>query len=76
MQTDGGGWPLQDTYIQGVTNFQDAHTGLCRSFATYASWQKCIDHVLTIMAIRIQGAPKEIVPNDANDSISSSRIVT
>jgi hypothetical protein len=69
MQTDGGGWYAQDIYIQGVTNWEE--TGppkKCRSFATYATWQKCMDHVLTIMAIRIQGTPMEIVPTDPNDS--------
>ncbi len=69
MQTDGAGWYAQDIYIQGVTNWEE--TGppkKCRSFATYATWQKCMDHVLTIMAIRIQGTPMEIVPTDPNDS--------
>lgn len=68
MQTDGGKWPLQDTYIIGVTNFQDAHTGICRSFAAYASWQSCMDHILAIMETRKQGTSMEIAPTNKDDA--------
>jgi len=67
MQTDGGSWQLQDAYITGVTNFQEGKTGLCRSFATYASWQSCMDHILEIMKIRIPGNVREITPANKDD---------
>jgi hypothetical protein len=69
MQTDGGGWFLQNTYITGVTNFPE--TGpppKCRSFATYATWQKCMDHVLLIMSLRTQGSSLPICPTNKDDA--------
>ena len=68
MQTDGGGWFLASTYINGVTNFQEGKTGLCRSFATYPTWQKCMDHVLAIMESRKQGSAMEICPTNKDDA--------
>ena len=71
MQSDGGGWFLQNKYINGVTNFQEGKTGICRSFATYPAWQKCMDHVLLIMNLRTQGntlGQKEVTPTKPDDA--------
>ena len=67
MQTDGGKWALADKYITGVVNFRENTTQKCRSFAAYATWQKCCDHVLYIMSTRIEGSKNmEIVPSASN----------
>jgi hypothetical protein len=69
MQTDGGLWPFADLYIIGVTNFRENKTNSCRSFACYATWQNCVDHVAEIMDSRKQGSGnKEIVPTDPDNS--------
>jgi len=69
MQTDGAGWYQQDLYIQGTTNWhENGPPKICRAFATYATWERCIDHVLLIMSLRVQGQPRQVVPADANDA--------
>jgi hypothetical protein len=74
VQTDGGKWPESDKYIEAVTNTREnpnpevPGSGRCRSFATYATWQKGLDHVLLIMSNRTEGKLKQICPNDPNDS--------
>ena len=69
MQTDGAGWYQQDLYIQGTTNWhENGPPKICRAFATYATWERCIDHVLLIRSLRVQGQPRQVVPADANDA--------
>jgi len=70
LQTDGGGFISADTsYVKGTTSIIDSG-GRCRAFATYATWQKCIDHLVAVMAARKQGrlAPREMVPTNSADA--------
>jgi hypothetical protein len=66
LQTDGGGFISTDTnYVKGTTSTIDSG-GRCRAFATYATWQRCIDHLVAVMDSRKQGklSPREMVPLD------------
>jgi hypothetical protein len=74
MQTDGGTWLNASKYIEAVTNIKETAipsvpgSGRCRSFATYKTWQDCVEHVLSIMATRTEGSGnKEICPKDPNN---------
>ena len=70
LQTDGGGFISTDTnYVKGTTSKVDG-SGSCRAFATYDTWQRCIDHLLEVMKSRIQGggSSREMVPTNPSDA--------
>ena len=70
LQTDGGGFISTDTsYVKGTTSRVDG-AGACRAFATYDTWQRCIDHLLEVMKSRIQGggSSREMVPTNPSDA--------
>ena len=70
LQTDGGGFISTDTsYVKGTTSRIDSG-GACRAFATYDTWQKCIDHLVAVMASRKQGrlSSREMVPTNSADA--------
>lgn len=74
MQTDGALWANAAKYIIGVVNIKESvnpsvpGSGGCRSFAAYKTWQDCVEHVLSIMAVRTEGNKKQVCPKDPNDS--------
>jgi len=76
LQTDGGGFIPNDTaYVTGTTTLKDNKQksgagGNCRAFATYDTWQKCIDHLIAVMTSRKQSSnsSRKMVPTDPNDS--------
>ena len=70
LQTDGGGFIATDAnYVKGTTSVVDSG-GNCRAFATYATWQKCIDHLVAVMASRKQGggSSRIMVPTNPADA--------
>jgi hypothetical protein len=70
LQTDGGGFISTDTsYVKGTTSRVDG-SGSCRAFATYDTWQRCIDHLLEVMKSRLQGGSsiRQMVPTDPNNA--------
>ena len=71
LQTDGGGFlGTRDlNYVTGTTTLRD-NSGTCRSFATYDTWQKCIDHLIQIMIDRKQSgsSSRKMVPTNPNDA--------
>lgn len=70
LQTDGGGFLGIDlNYVTGTTTLRDSGNK-CRSFATYDTWQKCIDHLIQVMISRKQSgsSSRKMVPTDPNDA--------
>jgi hypothetical protein len=71
LQTDGGGFlGTKDlNYVTGTTTLRDSG-GTCRSFATYDTWQKCIDHLIQVMINRKQSgsSSRKMVPTNPNDA--------
>jgi hypothetical protein len=70
LQTDGGGFLSTDlNYVTGTTTLKDSGNK-CRSFATYATWQKCIDHLIQVMIDRKQSGSsgRKMVPTNPNDA--------
>ena len=71
LQTDGGGFlGTRDlNYVTGTTTLRD-NGGTCRSFATYDTWQKCIDHLIQVMINRKQSGSsgRKMVPTNPNDA--------
>ena len=56
-------------YVKGTTSTIDG-SRRCRAFATYATWQKCIDHLVAVMDSRKQGrlSSREMVPLNPADA--------
>jgi len=70
LQTDGGGFIATDTnYVKGTTSLIDSG-GNCRAFATYETWQRCIDHLVAVMASRKEttSSGRKMVPTNSSDS--------
>ncbi len=70
LQTDGGGFiPTDTNYVKGTTSRVDSG-GQCRAFATYNTWQECIDHLLAVMESRLQSgnSARKMVPTNADDA--------
>jgi len=70
LQTDGGGFISTDAnFVKGSTTLLDSG-GNCRAFATYNTWQECIDHLIEVMKSRKQGSlsGRQIVPTNPDDS--------
>jgi hypothetical protein len=76
LQTDGGGFIGSDlNYVSGTTmkrdnKHPDGSGGNCRSFATYDTWQRCIDHLIAVMESRKQSSTstRKMVPTDPNNA--------
>ena len=70
LQTDGGGFISTDAnFVKGSTTILDSG-GNCRAFATYNTWQECVEHLIEVMKSRKQGSSstRQMVPTNPDDS--------
>lgn len=71
LQTDGGGFlgAADLNYVTGTTTLVDSGNK-CRSFATYPTWQRCIDHLIQVMISRKESGSsgRKMVPTNPNDA--------